>query len=197
MPLLVFIDSLPLMPIWIALIGLVGAALGAGGVSAFFKLGPERGQITVTAAQGAVVIHQNVLKDLNDRYDQLSDELAQMKMENMTLEQHHQQCRSQIGELQSSVLYLQKEQDRNSRLTLLARRKTHLAVHTIGAYDLLIENIFDDMREHKVPIKPELRPIAIRQAFQTKMEEIEELEARVMEEVVEPPTLEEIDRTAG
>lgn len=176
-------------PALLAAISLVSAVGGAGGIAALFKLKAEKGQITVSAAQGAVIVHSTVLKDIKQDYDRLAEELAQVRMEGVTREQEHETCKRKIAELQLSVTFLQRDLDRHGRLSELARRKSHVAIHAIGGYELLIDEILSEMRRNNVPIPAELRPYNLRAAFQAEMDKLEELEATITEQAMrtDPP----------
>lgn len=174
-------------PVLIAIISLVSALFGSGGVYAWFKLGPERKQIVVNASHEAVIIHSDVLKDIKAQYDSLSDELGQVKMELVQVERVHQECEKKTQELQSSMFFLQRDLDRHGRLSELARRKSHVAIHAIGGYELLIDEILAEMRNHNIPIRSDLRPYKLRAAFQAEMDKLETLEAAITETSVKNP----------
>lgn len=171
------------------LIALVSAIGGAGGVAALFKLKAEKGQITVSAAQGAVIVHSTVLKDIKEDYDRLAEELAQVRMENVEIRKENVTCQRIMGELRVSIALLHVTLDRQGRLSELARRKSHVAVHALGGYELLIDEIFNEMRRGNLSIRDELRPHKLRAAFQAEMDKLEELEAQIIEQAVkaEPP----------
>ncbi len=65
------------------------AALGGGGlfgaVIALLKLRPEAGQITVVAAQGALVVQQGVLDNVLNENKRLRDQVDALETENREL----------------------------------------------------------------------------------------------------------------
>lgn len=166
--------------------GVVGAIFGSGGLYAYFKLGPERGQITVNAAEGAVIVHSGVLKDINEQYKAIKDELSQVKMEAETAEQAHMNCRQEIGEFKVQLKFLQRDLDRHGQMTVLARRKTHLALNAIGGYEILVDNILTELRNNNVPIKDDLRSHNLRTSLQQKMDELDDLEEEVLRKTLAP-----------
>lgn len=161
---------------------LLGTLLGGGGVAAWFLLGPRRRKITIDAAHDAVLIHSGVLKDVRDEVNRLSNELAQMQMEGMALEKAHQDCEKRIQDLESQLQVLRREVD----LARLSRRKAHLAIHTLGNYELHIDLLLDEMRKQRLAITPLMRPHKIRAAFQAEMAKIEEMESTITEQTVKP-----------
>ncbi len=165
-----------------AIASLLGALLGTGGLYAYFKLGPERRQIVIETAH-------EVMEILREDYNRVSDELTQVKMESVVLEKQHAECRKEIGELQASVRFLQRDLDRHGRMAELARRRAHVAVHAIGAYELLIDELLAKMRDSKIAITPIMRPTKIRTALQAEMDKLEDIESTVTEQAVKeaPP----------
>src|SRR5262245_50883915 len=113
----------------VALVGTLGTLSGAGGVIAWFKLGPERGQISVSTASEAVIVHSSVLKDVKAEYQSVKEELAQTKLEISAVEAAHESCRNEIGELRVQISFLQRDLERHGRLSELSRRKTHLSLN--------------------------------------------------------------------
>lgn len=173
------------MPIWASiLIAIATLVLGSGGVLAWFKLGPERKRIVIEAAEGAVILQSNVLKDIQTSYDNLNDELAQLKMDNIMVEEEKERCQAQIARLQTSVEFMQRDLDRHGRMAELARRKSHLAVHTLGNYELHVGLLLDEMRKARLEITPDMRPQHIRSAFQQEMDKLEVMESLVTEEAM-------------
>ena len=165
-------------------ISLVSALLGSGGIYAILKSGPERRKIVVSTSQDAFIIQSGVLKDLKAQYDSVSEELSLLKMENVEIKSQHADCRSEIVDLRTSTVLMQRDLDRHGKMTFISRRKTHLAVHTLGNYELLIEQIFDDLRETPMPIRPEWRPTSVRSKFQEEMDKLEEMEAKLLEQTI-------------
>lgn len=68
----------------IAVTGLVGL-FGGGSIVSLFRLGPDRTQITVKSAEGALVIQSGVLKDLHNEIQQLRTELTSVRDEVIAL----------------------------------------------------------------------------------------------------------------
>lgn len=167
-------------------IGLITALGGAGTLLTWQRFRSEKrsGQLIIKAAEGAVVIQGGVLQTLNNQIDTLHDEIAQMKMENIETEKKHEDCEKSLGEVKISVALLQNDLASHSRMSELARRKTHVAINTLGNYELLIENVLAELRTHNIPIKDDMRPIRIRETFQAKMNQLEELESRVTQQAV-------------
>lgn len=56
-----------------------------GSIYALLKLRPEAGQITVTAAQGALVVQSGVIDDLNEELKRVKDEVIALRKENTEL----------------------------------------------------------------------------------------------------------------
>ncbi len=59
------------------LIAAITALLGGGGIAAVLKARPEAGQISVTAAQGAVVVQSSVIDDLREQMNVQKQQLAE------------------------------------------------------------------------------------------------------------------------
>lgn len=173
----------------VAISAVVGALVGSGGVYGWLKAGPERRKITIDTAQGILVMQGDVLEDIRQAYDRLCTEFGEMKMEAISREEQHANCRREIDQLQQTVRYLQRDLDRHGRMAELARRKAHVAVHAIGGYELLIDEILTEMRNHQIPIPPILRPHTLRVALQAEMDKLEKMEAAITEQAVEvgPP----------
>lgn len=168
-------------------IAVITALGGAGSLLAWQRFRGEKrsGQLIIKAAEGAVVIQGGVLQTLNNTIDSLHEDIAQMKMENMETERRHDDCEKSLGEVKLSVALLSRDLSSHSRMSELARRKTHVAINTLGNYELLIDNILGEFRERKIPIKDDMRPTKIREDFQAKMNALEELEARVTQRGIE------------
>jgi cell division protein FtsB len=65
-----------LVPLLLAVLGTGGIA---GAIVALLKFRPEAGQITVVAAQGALVVQQGVLKDLQDENARLRQRIEALE----------------------------------------------------------------------------------------------------------------------
>lgn len=163
---------------------IISVLFGTGGIVSLFKVRAEKGHILTQSTKEIVEASSAVRKDLREDYDRLSDELAEVRMSNISLEKEHDACTKKIFELQASVNFLQRDLDRHGRMAELARRKSHVALHAIGGYELLIDDILVEMRNNNVPIPPTLRPHKLRQALQAEMDKIDELESVVVEQAV-------------
>lgn len=155
----------------------VGVLFGAGGVVAWFKLGPERRQ-TSTETQSTI------FEDLNSAYVRVCDELLQSQMRLKACEAENESCRRQLQDLQTAVGTLKSDVGRQYRLFLLARARAHLASKTLGNYELHIDFLLEEMRSHKVPITPMMRTTRIRNAYNGQLEKLEEMEAQELEKVL-------------
>lgn len=168
----------------------IAAIAGLGSVGSLVAwrrfTGEKRsGQLIIKAAEGAVVIQGGVLKTLNDQIDNMIDEITQMKMENSEIERKHGDCEKSLHAVRLSVTLLQHDLASHSRMSELARRKTHVAINALGNYELLIEAILTELRNNHIPVTDDLRPAHIRENFQAKMNALEELESRVTQRAVE------------
>jgi len=94
-------------PVITAVLTLGASLLTGGGVLAWFKLGPERNQITVTAGTGGRDHSKQRLKDIQDAYERVSDELGQYKMQGLSLFEEHAKCTQKIAELELSQKFMQ------------------------------------------------------------------------------------------
>ena len=157
-------------PILIGVIGLLGMALGGGGLYAWFKIGPERRRLTADT-------NSTLLRDAREAYQQLSDELSQTKMTNIMLENECDNCRDKVFQLEHVIQTLQEDISRHGRMSEIARRRAHLAINTLGNYELHIELLLDRMRAENVVLNALDRPIKLRREFQAKMNELEKLES--------------------
>lgn len=92
-------------PEYIQLISVVLGLLGSGGflagIYALLKLRPEAGQITVTAAQGAVIVQSGVIDSLRQELNRLSDELEDMRKELGLAREENGQLRTRIKMLET------------------------------------------------------------------------------------------------
>lgn len=170
-------------PLLIALVSAASSLLSAGGVAVWFKLGPERRKLKTET-------QSKIYDDLNTAYERISEELTQAQMGVKALEAENESCRKQIQELQTSVSLLQVETGRQSRLSALARARSHLAVKTLGTYELHIDFLLDEMRRHKVPITPIMRTQKLRTAYQAQMDKYEAMEVHELEALLKQQTAE-------
>jgi hypothetical protein len=153
-----------------ALAGLAGAVIGSGGLYAWFKVGPERRKITTE-------IHTSVLRDSHTAYQNISDELSQIRMNNIMLEEENEHFRGRVSELERVIVGQQEAVNRHGRMAELARRKAHVALNGLGGYELHIEHLLDRLRDENINLTPLDRPTRLRQALQAEMNKLEELES--------------------
>lgn len=83
---------------------LISVILGGGflsGIYALLKLRPEAGQITVTAAQGAVIVQTGVIESLNTELKRLSREIDELRKELAEERREKNQLRKRIRDLEN------------------------------------------------------------------------------------------------
>jgi hypothetical protein len=174
--------ALPEVPSWLQT-ALIAAATGGGVftllryVPALFKIGPERKQMAVQASHEAVNLHSDVLKDVKDSYDNVADELAQLKMAVMVVEEERDHCKRQVQSYESTIRFLQSEVERHGRLTErlkvtadIARQRSHYAVGVISNYEIHNELVLSEFRKREIPVTPMMRTKVLREAFHLQME---------------------------
>lgn len=112
---------------WVAiLIGLVGGGGIVGGLTAIIKIRPEAAQISVSAAQGAVIVQTGVIESLQD--------------ENVRIGQANKALAERVSALESTLAPMQRrttslETERNKlkrRIELLEERLTMAGLPTNG-----------------------------------------------------------------
>lgn len=164
----------------------IGGLGSAGGLVAWQRFRGEKrsGQLIIKAAEGAVVIQGGVLDTLNNQLAAQDSRMGLLEMEIVEKDKRHEDCQEALAELKVTVGIMQHDLASHSRMSELSRRKTHVAINALGNYELLIETIFSDMRRQNAKIDDSLRPIHIRENFQRKMNELEDLEARVTQQAV-------------
>jgi hypothetical protein len=176
--------------ILIALIGLFGtvfgAATGAGGLYAWFKLGPERNKLRIDAARVETTIHSSLLRDAGNENTRLSGELTQERMQLAALGHECDECHKTVASLQATFATLRVEFARNARMSELSRAKAHLALNGLGNYELLIARLLDILRDNDVPISPEMRPNRLRANLQAELNKLEELEVEAIQQQESP-----------
>lgn len=184
----------------LTVIGFLGSGGILGGIYALLKLRPEAGQITVTAAQGAVVVQTGVITNLQDEIARLNNKVDQLEMENSAREEAHEESRKRIIELEYNLKVLQRSSDRNGRMTELARRRSHVLSNAFSEIDLVLDELLRVMSNHEVTKKVSdaatIRTTKIRKSVQKELNIISELEAQVTYERVTEP-LPELDFTNG
>lgn len=153
-----------------ALSTIIGALIGTGGIYAWLKVGPERKKLTVD-------INSSLLRDAQAAYQQLSDELNQVKMANIMLENEGDGYRDRIFQLEHVVKTLQEDIGRHGHRAELAMRRAHIALHALGGYEMHIEYLLDRMRAEDITLTALDRPIKLRRELQAKMNEVEALES--------------------
>lgn len=157
----------------------VGPLLSAGAtaVVASFRLRTERKKFNAEAQNLITETHSQVLEDVNKAYNRVCDDLVQAQMRLKACEMENEICRAKVGELQAAVGMLQGQ----SRLFLLARARAHLAIKTLGNYELHIDYLLDVMRERNIHVTSLMRTQAIRTAYQVQAEKLETMEAQELE----------------
>ena len=88
-------------------IGLLVALLGAGGVTgavvALFKARPEAGQISVSAAQGAVIVQTGVIEELRQARVDDRAEVERLREQLKTERDRGDRCEDQIDQLRGHL----------------------------------------------------------------------------------------------
>ncbi len=95
----------------VSVITLLGGSGFLAGVVALIKLRPEAGQITVTAAQGAVIVQSGVIKDLRDELKRINDELIEEKKENADLRKRLSAFEQKLHELTTRTSDIEVKQN--------------------------------------------------------------------------------------
>lgn len=92
-------------PEYIQLISVVLGVLGSSGflagIYALLKLRPEAGQITVSAAQGAVIVQSGVIESLRQELGRLAEELEDMRKDLGLAREENAQLRGRIKVLET------------------------------------------------------------------------------------------------
>lgn len=168
-------DLTTFLTIWAVVGPLLSGAISA--VVGWYRLRAERKKSSAETQNLIADTQSQVLEDLNKQYLRVCDELVQTQMGLKACEAENEICRAKVQELQAAVGLLQGQ----SRLFLLARARAHLAIKTLGSYELHIDYLLDEMRSHNVPITPMMRTQAIRTAYQIATEKLETMEAQELE----------------
>ena len=178
-------------PLLIVITNVVTVFVTSGGFLAWLRLGPERRKITLDAAQIAASIQTNVLKDINEDRDRQSDMMGQLRLELASRDEENMECRKRLHELQETVGVLQRELERQgrlverqSRMTVLVRQKSHLMANHLGNLRVHIDNLLCAMCDAGVEITPDMRPEDISRNYQAEMNKIQQLENDLIEEAI-------------
>lgn len=92
----------------IAIIGILG---GGGGIVALLKVRPEAGQVSVSAAQGAVIVQTGVIENLQREMARLRGEVDEVRKENALLRAEAEAKDRRIDELEGMVEQLQRHDE--------------------------------------------------------------------------------------
>jgi hypothetical protein len=79
---------------------ILAAVFGGGGIFALLKIRPEAGQISVSAAQGAVIVQTGVIDTLRSELGRTTNELAKVEGRLAQLEEDHMRCQERLRELE-------------------------------------------------------------------------------------------------
>jgi uncharacterized membrane protein len=80
-------------------IAVVGSTGFFGGIYALLKLRPEAGQITVTAAQGAIIVQTGVIDNLRKELTRILEENARVIEENRVLKERLEMLENKLRAL--------------------------------------------------------------------------------------------------
>jgi septal ring factor EnvC (AmiA/AmiB activator) len=170
---------------------IVSTILGGGLLSAIYallKLRPEAGQITVTAAQGAVIVQSSVIETLNKEMSHLREEVAQVEMQLVASTEAHKNCRDKMRDLETSIRFWQRDVDRYGRMTELSRRRSHLLANAFTSLEVVVDKLIDKMRDNNVPVPSELKGFEVRNALRIELDKLSEMEAQITYEKVSEST---------
>lgn len=93
---------------WLALVvPILTALFGAGGVVAYLRLRKESPNISVNAAQGAVIIQERVLRNLEDDLTQIRGKVRDLEQREEHLVAENTRLRSEVADLQKRVRELE------------------------------------------------------------------------------------------
>jgi chromosome segregation ATPase len=111
-------------------VAIVVAIFGGGGLVALLRLGAERSNIVVTAAQGAVIVQSGVIDDLQDQLADLRAGLAEVRQRAEAAEQRAAaaEARARAAELERDAL-LRALDDYKDRVTHLEAEVVRLGGH--------------------------------------------------------------------
>lgn len=99
--LITFLASIDLGTIVQLLIALVGSGGFVGGLYMLLKLRPEAGQITVTAAQGALIVQSGVIENLQE-------ELSRVRADNKTLRKKVDELEEKYNKLRERTAQIEQ-----------------------------------------------------------------------------------------
>ena len=172
-------------------IAIAGSGGACGGLYALLKLRPEAGQITVSAAQGAVIVQSGVIENLQKEIVRLSEHHTQLEMENAARQKEIEAAEDTIARLRISITFLQRDVDRHGRMTELARRRSHLLANAFSSLELKMDGLIKEMLQHGLEVPSELAPDELRANVRQQLDELSELERQVTYDAVmeKPPEL--------
>lgn len=81
----------------------LAAVFGGGGIFALLKVRPEAGQISVSAAQGAVIVQTSVIDTLRSELGRTSIELANVSGRLETLEGEYEACKRRLLDMEQRM----------------------------------------------------------------------------------------------
>lgn len=92
-------------------IALIGGGGMVGGITALLKIRPEAGQISVSAAQGAVIVQTGVIENLQREMARLREQVEALEAANAELRADVDERDLRIEQLTAHVDRLQKRDD--------------------------------------------------------------------------------------
>jgi len=165
-------------------ITLAGGGGVLGGLYALLKLRPEAGQITVSAAQGAIIVQTGVIENLQKEITRLSQHHTELEMENTAQQRSIDESQATVARLRLTVEFLQRDLDRHGRMSELARRRSHILAKAFSSLELKVDGLIDEMNRHNVPVPPEYQPAKLRAEVREQLDEVAELERQVTYDAV-------------
>lgn len=89
--------------------GIIIALLGGGGLVAILKVRPEAAQISVSAAQGAVIVQTGVIEALREENRRLAERLTELERTSASLAHlqiENVQLRARVSQLERELAVL-------------------------------------------------------------------------------------------
>lgn len=89
--------------------GIIIALLGGGGLAAILKVRPEAAQISVSAAQGAVIVQTGVIEALREENRRLAERLTELERTSASLAHlqiENVQLRARVSQLERELAVL-------------------------------------------------------------------------------------------